>query len=192
MYQEDRRNGYCLYVAVYFDEPDRDTLGIFDSEFNLMNSFELDMPTKSLGIAIHGDNIVLLPSNTHFATEITRNGEIVCMYKIQEQTLGTIDEIATRSIEKKGDDTYYVSLSKKIPYKNISSFPSTYLIRQGPSGEKEILYDSFQYLKRVIIRLSIFVSFGILCSIVAYFQCIKPDRKRIEAISGKTGTFTCK
>ena len=96
---------------------------------------------------MHGENIVLFP-DSNYATEITQNVEIVCMYKIQEQTLGTIDEIATRSIEKKGDDTYYVSLSKKIPYKNISSSHSTYLIRQGPSGEKEILYDSFQYLKK--------------------------------------------
>ena len=157
-------------------------LGIFDTNARCIKSFDLHVPGRTCGVAMHGENIVLFP-DSNYATEITQNVEIVCMYKIQEQTMGAIDEIATRSIEKKGDDTYYVSLSKKIPYKNISSFPSTYLIRQGPSGEKEILYDSSQYFKKiVIIWLSIFVSFGILCSIVAYFQCIKPDRKRIEAI----------
>ncbi|MGX8774015.1 MAG: hypothetical protein ACSW8G_03040 [Bacillota bacterium] len=171
-------------IAVVFCESRRDTLGIFDNNFRLISSFEMtDFPGRTSGIAIHGDNVVLFPGDAQFATEITTDGEYVCMYKVSNKDSGTAMHLTTRTIEKVGNDTYYVNSRKEMPGGDWGSFDEPYLIKENAAGEKTILFDSHKWYEKGLLRFfSIFGLFLALWAVGAYFQHVKPYRKKMKTL----------
>ena len=146
------------------------SLGIFDEKMHLIDSFWLQVPSKTCGVIINGDNIVLVTNYNGHATEITQQGDFVRLYEIPEQWEPLIAEKTLNNTREQNGVRYYISTDNTIP-KNGIQIDVPYLLKETENGQIEVLYDASEHHKKTKRLTAMAVlCFLVICGIVAYLQ----------------------